>query len=115
MARFAPKPHLHKGDEVVVLAGKDRGKQGSVNRLVIKNESVRAVVSGVNIVKRHIKSRPGVRQTGIVEREAPLQISNLMLVCPQCGKATRIGRITLPDGRRARICKKCDQVIDRSK
>lgn len=114
MARFAPKPHLRKGDEVLVLAGKDRGKQGTVNTLVTKGDTVRAVVAGVNIVKRHIKSRPGVRQTGIVEREAPLQLSNLMLICSQCGKPTRVGRTTLPDGKHVRVCKKCDQVIDRS-
>jgi large subunit ribosomal protein L24 len=114
MARFAPKPHVKKGDQVLVLAGKDRGKEGTINRMQIKEDDVRAVVSGVNIVKRHIKNRPGVRQTGIVEREAPLDISNLMLICSQCGKPTRVGRTTLPDGRHVRVCKKCDQVIDRS-
>lgn len=114
MARFAPKPHVKKGDEVLVLAGKDRGKQGTINAMVIKEDRVRALVTGVNMVKRHIKSRPGVRQTGIVEREAALQISNLMLICPNCSKPTRIARRTEPDGRHVRVCKKCDQVIDRS-
>lgn len=112
MARFAPKPHVRKGDQVLVLRGKDRGKQGAINSMVIDEDKVRAVVAGVNIVKRHLKNRPDVRQTGIVEREAPLHISNLMLICPQCGKPTRIGRSQLPDGRRVRVCKKCDQVID---
>lgn len=114
MARFAPKPHLKKGDEVLVLAGKDRGKQGTVNTVVFKGDTVRAVVAGLNMVKRHVKSRPGVRQTGIVEREAALHISNLMLICSHCGKPTRVGRTDLPDGRHVRVCKKCDQVIDRS-
>ena len=114
MDRYAPKPHVKKGDEVLVLAGKDRGKTGTINRMVIKEDRVRAVVSGVNIIKKHIKNRPGVRQTGIVEREAALHISNLMLICTQCGKPTRVGRSQLPDGRRVRVCKQCDQVIDRS-
>lgn len=114
MARFAPKPHVKKGDEVLVLAGKDRGKRGTINSMHIKGERVRATVAGVNIVKRHIKNRPGVRQTGIVEREAPLHISNLMLICTQCGEPTRVGRQELPDGRHVRVCKKCERVIDRS-
>lgn len=114
MARFAPRLHVHKGDEVEVLAGKDRGKRGTINRMVIKGDLVRAVVSGVNIVKQHSKGRPGVRQAGIIEKEAPLHASNLMLVCTQCGKRTRTNRIIGADGRRVRVCKKCKQVIDRS-
>jgi large subunit ribosomal protein L24 len=113
MDRFAPKPHVKKGDEVLVLAGKDRGKTGTINRMVIKDDLVRAVVGGVNMIKKHTKPRPGVRQAGIIEREAPLHISNLMLICTQCGKPTRVGRTQLPDGKRARVCKKCNEVIDR--
>jgi large subunit ribosomal protein L24 len=114
MDRYAPKPNVKKGDEVLVLAGKDRGKQGTVSRMVIKEDRVRAVVSGVNFVKKHTKGRPGVRQAGIIEFEAPLHISNLMLICTQCGKPTRVGKTQMPDGRRVRVCKKCNQVIDRS-
>jgi large subunit ribosomal protein L24 len=114
MDRYAPKPKIKKGDEVLVLAGKDRGKQGTVNRMVVKEDRVRAVVAGVNIVKKHTKGRPGVRQAGVVEMEAPLHVSNLMLICTQCGKPTRVGKTQLPDGRRARVCKKCNEVIDRS-
>ena len=114
MERFAPKPHVKKGDEVLVLTGKDRGKRGTINRMMIKPDRVRAVVGGVNIMKKHTKGRPGVRQAGIIEIEAPLHISNLMLICTQCGKPTRVSRIVGPDGKRVRVCKKCDQVIDRS-
>jgi large subunit ribosomal protein L24 len=113
MDRYAPKPHVKKGDEVLVLAGKDRGKRGTISRMVIKQDRVRAVVGGVNFVKKSSKGRPGVRQAGIIEFEAPLQLSNLMLICTQCGKPTRTGRTQLPDGRRARVCRKCNQVIDR--
>ena len=114
MDRYAPKPGIKKGDEVQVLAGKDRGKRGTVNRMIIKEDLVRAVVGGVNIAKKHSKGRPGIRQSGIIDVEAPLHLSNLMLVCTQCGKPTRIGKSQLPDGRRVRVCKKCNQVIDRS-
>jgi large subunit ribosomal protein L24 len=114
MDRYAPKPNIRRGDEVQVLAGKDRGKRGTVNRMMIKEDVVRVVVGGVNIVKKHSKGRPGVRQAGIIDVEAPMQISNLMLVCRNCGKATRVGKTQLPDGKRARVCKKCKQVIDRS-
>src|SRR5260370_13006707 len=114
MDRYAPKPHVKKGDEVLVLAGKDRGKQGTINRMVIKGDLVRAVVGGVNIVKKHTKGRPGVRQAGIIDMEAPLHISNLMLICTQCGKATRVGHTVSANGTRVRVCKKCEKVIDRS-
>src|SRR5437764_15091127 len=110
MDRYAPKPNIKKGDEVLILAGKDKGKQGTVNRMVIKEDRVRAVVAGLNIVKKHTKGRPGVRQAGVIDMEAPLHVSNLMLVCTQCGKPTHTGRTQLPDGRRVRVCKQCDQV-----
>jgi len=114
MDRYAPKPSVKKGDEVLVLSGKDRGKQGVINRMVIKGELVRAVVAGVNIAKKHSKGRPGVRQAGIIEVEAPLHVSNLMLICTECGKPTRVGHTVSPNGRRVRVCKKCGKVIDRS-
>ena len=114
MNRHLPKPAIKKEDQVLVLAGKDRGKRGTVNRLVIKDERVRVVVGGLNMIKKHVKNRPGVRQAGIVELEAPLQISNLMLICPNCGKPARVGHAQMPDGRRVRVCKKCNEVVDRS-
>ncbi len=97
------KFNIKHDDEVVILTGKDREKRGRVMRLI--RDKDRVVVSGVNIIKRHVKNRPGVRQTGIVEQEAPLHISNVMLICNNCGKPTRVARATLPDGSHVRQCK----------
>ncbi len=103
---------IRKNDSVVVITGKDRGKRGRVLQLVpAKN---RLIVEGVNIVKRH--TRPNPRQNvkgGVVEREAALHASNVQLICPDCGAPTRIGRRLLGDGRKVRICRKCDGVVDR--
>ncbi len=103
---------IRKNDSVVVITGRDRGKRGRVLQLVpAKN---RLIVEGVNIVKRH--TRPNPRQNvkgGIVEREAPLHASNVQLLCPECGAPTRIGKRLLGDGRKVRICRKCDGVVDR--
>ena len=103
---------IRKNDNVVVIAGKDRGKRGRVLRLVPGKN--RLIVEGVNFVKKH--TRPNPRQNvkgGIVEREAPFHVSNVQLVCPECGAPTRIGRRLLGDGRKVRICRKCDGVVDR--
>lgn len=105
------KFNIKKGDQVVVIAGKDRGKQGSVVRLA--REEDRVVIDGVNMIKRHLRNRPGIRQAGIVDQPAPLHISNVMLICINCGKPTRVGRTDLPDGTHVRMCKKCNQIIDR--
>lgn len=103
---------IRKNDNVVVITGKDRGKRGRVLQLVpAKN---RLIVEGVNIVKRH--TRPNPRQNvkgGVVEREAPLHASNVQIVCPECGAPTRIGKRLLGDGRKVRVCRKCDGVVDR--
>ena len=103
---------IRKNDSVVVITGRDRGKRGRVLQLVpAKN---RLIVEGVTIVKRH--TRPNPRQNvkgGIVEREAPLHASNVQIVCPECGAPTRIGKRLLGDGRKVRICRKCDGVVDR--
>ena len=103
---------IRKNDNVVVVAGKDRGKRGRVLRLVpAKN---RLIVEGANFVKRHTRPNPSQNvKGGVVEREAPLHASNVQLICPDCGAATRIGRRLLEDGRKVRICRKCDGVVDR--
>ena len=103
---------IRKNDNVVVVAGKDRGKRGRVLRLVpAKN---RLIVEGANFVKRHTRPNPAQNvKGGVVEREAPLHASNVQLICPDCGAATRIGRRLLEDGRKVRICRKCDGVVDR--
>jgi large subunit ribosomal protein L24 len=103
---------IRKNDNVLVIAGKDRGKRGRVLKVVpAKN---RLVVEGVNMIKRHTKPNPGHNiKGGIVEREASLHASNVQLVCPECGKPTRIGRKILGDGRKVRICRKCEGVVDK--
>ncbi|EKP94859.1 MULTISPECIES: 50S ribosomal protein L24 [Thermaerobacter] len=108
---MARKMTIRKGDTVLVIAGKDAGKKGKVLRALPAEE--RVVVEGVNIVKRHQRPRPGVVQSGIIEREAPIHRSNVMLVCPRCGQPTRVAKKQLDDGRRVRACKKCGEVIDR--
>jgi large subunit ribosomal protein L24 len=103
---------VRKNDNVLVVTGKDRGKRGRV--LKVLPEKNRHVVEGVNVIKRHTKPNPGRNiKGGVVEREAPLHASNVQLVCPECGKATRIGRRILGDGRKVRICRKCEGVVDK--
>ncbi len=103
--------NIRRDDNVTILAGKDRGKTGKVNRVI--REKNRVVVAGVNIATKHVKNRPGVRQAGIIHVEAPLHISNVMLVCPNCGKPTRVAHAFLDDGTKVRVCKHCDQDIDK--
>lgn len=99
---------IRKGDTVQVLAGNDRGKRGEVHT-VLPNQN-RVIISGINLVKKHQKRTSDVRtQAGIIEREGPLPISNVALVCKNCGKATRVGYKTFDDGHRVRICKKCGE------
>jgi large subunit ribosomal protein L24 len=110
MSRLATP--IRKNDNVVVTTGKDRGKRGRVVRVVA--EKNRLLVEGVNIIKRHTKANPQKNiKGGLVEREAPLHASNVQLVCPECGKPTRIGRKILGDGRKVRICRKCEGVVDK--
>lgn len=101
---------IRKNDTVLVIAGKARGKKGKVH-LVLPEEQ-RLVVEGVNIIKRHTRPRPGVRQAGIVEREAPLHLSNVMVMCTKCDRPVRVGFRFLEDGRKVRVCRACKEVID---
>jgi large subunit ribosomal protein L24 len=110
MSRLATP--IRKNDNVVVTTGKDRGKRGRVVRL--EPEKNRLVVEGVNMIKRHTKPNPQKNvKGGVVEREAALHASNVQIVCPECGKPTRIGKRILDDGRKVRICRKCDGVLDK--
>ena len=103
---------VRRNDTVLVIAGKDRGKRGRVLKLL--PERNRVVVEGVNVIKRHTRPNPSRNiKGGVVEREASLHASNLQLVCPECGAQTRVGRRLLGDGRKVRICRKCDGVVDR--
>jgi large subunit ribosomal protein L24 len=103
---------LRKNDQVEVLSGKDAGKRGKV--LQVLPEKGRVLVQGVNFIKRHTRPNPQRNiKGGVAEREAPLHVSNLMVVCAECGKRTRIGSSQLEDGRRTRICRKCKGTLDR--
>ena len=102
--------HIRKGDTVVVIAGRDRGKSGKV--LSVDRSAGKVVVEKLNMIKRHTKPNPKVRQGGIVEREAPLPISNVMLLCPVTQKPTRVGIKVMDDGRRVRMSKQSKQAIE---
>ena len=103
---------IRKNDNVVVLTGRDRGKRGRVLRVM--PDKSRVIVEGVNFIKRHTKPNPQRQiKGGVVEREASLHASNVQLVCPECDKPTRLGRKILGDGRKVRICRKCEGVVDK--
>ena len=102
--------HIKKNDTVKVIAGKEKGKAGKVLKIVAKKD--RAVVEKVNLIKRHQRPGPHSRQGGIVEKEGPIHIANLMVVCSKCGDAARLGRKALEDGKRVRYCKKCGEVLE---
>ena len=106
---------LRKNDNVLVITGKDRGKRGRILKvLASKQGAPRFIVEGVNLIKRHTKPNPGKNiKGGIVEREASLHASNVQLVCPECGAQTRVGHKILGDGRKVRICRKCEGVVDK--
>jgi len=103
---------IRRNDTVVVTTGKDSGKRGRVLKVLpAKN---RLVVEGINIIKRHTRPNPQKNvKGGIVEREASLHASNVQLMCPECNTMTRVGRRVLTDGRKVRICRKCDGVVDK--
>jgi large subunit ribosomal protein L24 len=105
-----PKMKIKKGDTVVVISGRDKGKTGEVLR-VLRPEH-RAVVQGVNVARRHTKPRMG-EPGGIIEKELALDISNIALVDPASGKPTRIGYKTLDDGRKVRFARRSGEIIDR--
>jgi large subunit ribosomal protein L24 len=101
---------IRKNDTVLVITGKDRGKKGKVRCAYPRDE--RVLVEGVNFIKRHTRARGQARQAGIIEREAPIQVSNVMLLCSRCNHPTRVGFRVLEDGRKVRICRSCREVID---
>lgn len=102
---------IRKGDVVLVLSGEDRGKQGRVLKLFPNTK--RAIVEGVNFIKKHSRPRGVGQQGGIIEKEAPVHISNLRLICPRCGNPSATKTIKLPDGKRARTCKNCNEILER--
>ena len=101
---------VRKEDTVLVTKGKDRGRSGAV-RLVIPKDN-RVIVTGINVVKRHMRPRGPQRPGGIIEREAPIALANVRPLCPSCNKPVRVGFRVLADGRKVRYCKKCDANFD---
>lgn len=103
--------HVKKGDMVEVIAGKHRGKRGKVLTVMPKHGKV--IVEGVSVVKKHAKPTQKLPQGGIVEKEAAVYSSRVMLVCPKCGKAARVAHGYLEDGTKVRICKNCGEQIEK--
>ena len=97
---------IRKGDRVQVLAGKDRGKTGTVTFAYPARGKV--VVDGLNVAKKHQKPTRNTMQGGIIDKEMPMPVSNVAIVCPSCGKPTRVGYRFEPDGTKVRICRKCE-------
>ena len=108
----AGQSSIRKNDNVLVIAGRDRGKRGRV--LSVAPEKFGVIVEGVNMIKRHTKPNPQRNvKGGIVERETTLHVAKVQVVCPQCGAATRVGHQFLEDGRKVRVCRKCNGVLDK--
>lgn len=106
---------IKKGDTVEIIAGKDKGERGEVIKVLPKED--RVIVDGKNVVKRHMKARPGpggqTIPAQIINKDAPLHLSNVMLVCPSCDKRVRVGyRVREDDGRKVRVCKQCKADIE---
>lgn len=107
----AIKSHVKKDDTVMVMAGKERGKTGKVLRVI--PDKGRVIVESLNMIKRHTRPTRADQEGGIREKEAPLAISNVMLVCAACNKPSRTGVRQLDDGSKARFCKKCNEIVDK--
>jgi large subunit ribosomal protein L24 len=111
MTTLSKKNSLKKDDIVQVITGKEKGKKGKI--LAFFSESGKVTIEKLNMLKKHVKSDGKSRQAGIVEKEGPVHMSNVLLVCDKCGKGVRLKRKKLEDGKRVRICGKCEEVIDR--
>ncbi|MDI3472099.1 MAG: large subunit ribosomal protein [Thermotogaceae bacterium] len=102
---------IKKDDVVEVITGNDKGKRGKVLRVIPKENKV--IVENINMRKKHQRPTPSLREGGIIEREEPIYISKVMVVCPSCDRPTRVGIRKLEDERKARFCKKCGELIDK--
>jgi len=118
-ARATKVPEIRKGDQVVVLTGKDAGKKGTVDRVVRPD---RVVIDGINVAKRHTKPRrvqgrnesaPRIQQGGILDLAQPIRVSNVMIVCPACGRPTRVRHSMLATGKSVRVCLHCGEPLTR--
>ena len=99
--------NVRRGDTVIVLAGKDRGKRGTVERVEKTKRGFGVVVPGINMAKRHQRARSRTQSAGIIDLPVPIHVSNVQVVCPACGKATRIGH-RMEGDRKVRFCRKCE-------
>ncbi|MEE9613687.1 MAG: 50S ribosomal protein L24 [Thermodesulfobacteriota bacterium] len=106
-----PRYKIRKDDQVMVVSGKEKGKTGRVMRVIPNRGTV--VLEKLNMVKRHTKPSSKHRHGGIIEKEAPIAVSNVMIICDKCNKPVRVGKKLLEDGRRARCCRKCGEVLDK--
>jgi large subunit ribosomal protein L24 len=107
-----PGLFVKKEDKVMVLAGKDRGKTGRVLR--VNPAQQRAFVEGIHFVKRHTRPNPSKNiKGGVVERESSIHVSNLKVICSECGEPTRVGHTVLEDGKKVRVCKKCKGILEK--
>lgn len=103
--------HVKRGDTVIVIAGKERGKRGKV--LIVSPGKRRVIVEKVNMIKRHQRPTQKLRQGGIIEREGSLNLSKVMVVCSKCDRPTRTAIRVLTEGKKARVCKRCGEIVDR--
>lgn len=101
---------IKKNDKVIVTSGKEKGKSGRV--IAVYPAEKRLLVEKLNIIKRHTKPNPQIKQGGIVEKEAPISVANVRLICPKCDKPTRVIRRSESDGHRSRVCRSCNEIID---
>lgn len=102
---------IRKNDKVMVIAGREKGKIGTVLKVILRKD--RAVVEKLNMVKRHTRAGGKSAQGGIIEKESPIHVSNLMLVCGKCAEPARVGKKVLEDGSKVRFCKKCGEIMDK--
>jgi len=103
---------IKRDDTVIVISGKDKGKKSKVLRVIPKDKKV--IVDNVNVVKKHQRPTQKMREGGIIEQPSPIDISNVMLVCPNCDQKTRVGFKFLEDGSKVRYCKKCGEIVEKS-
>jgi large subunit ribosomal protein L24 len=101
---------IRKNDNVLIVTGKDKGKKGKVRKAIPDKEAV--IVEGMNLIKRHSKTKGKTRQAGIIELERAVPASNVMVICNKCNKPARIGYRVLEDGKKARYCHNCSEIID---
>lgn len=99
---------LKKGDEVIIISGKDRGKKGKIEKVIVKDQ--RVLLPGLNIYKKHVKKRDEQHPGGVVELPRPLPLSKVAFICPKCGKPTRLG-FEIKGKEKRRICKKCESLV----